>query len=128
MHRPGEELRKLLGRDLPAEAILPRAYDGPVRLIVPTVRTVLAPAETLTLKVLILAKGRPAEAALYWRELGRGEYAAVSLENVGRGVYKVSCPEADKDLEYYVKVKFENEEVFFPPTAPLINQTVVRTR
>jgi hypothetical protein len=128
MHRPGEELQKLLGRELPAEAILPRVYEGPVRVIVPTVRTVLAPAEALKLKVIILAKGRPAEAALYWRELGKGEYAAVPLQSTARGVYEVSCPGADKDLEYYVKVKVENEEVFFPPTAPLINQTVVRTR
>ena len=128
MHRPGEELQKLLGGEIPPAASLPRGYDGPPRVIVPMVRTVLGPAETLNLKVIILAKGRPAEAALYWRELGKGEYAAVPLQNAARGVYRVACPEADKDLEYYVKVKVENEEVFFPPTAPLINQTVVRTR
>jgi len=128
MHRPGEELKKLLGQEIPPDASLPRVYDGPLRVIVPTVRTVLAPGETLNLKVIILAKNRPGAAALYWRELGKGEYAAVPLQNAARGVYKVSCPEANKDLEYYVRVKVENEEVFFPPTAPLINQTVVRTR
>ena len=128
MHRPGEELQKTLGKEIPPPARLPRDYDGPPRVIVPTVRTVLVPGEALNLKVIVLAKDRPAEAALYWRELGEGEYAAVPLQNVARGVYRVTCPETNKDLEYYVKVIVNNGEICFPPTAPLISQTVVRTR
>ena len=128
MLRPGEELQKALGKEIPSQARLPRGYDGPPRVIVPAVRTVLAPGEALNLKVIVLAKVRPAEAALYWRELGKGEYAAVPLQNVARGVYRVTCPETNKDLEYYVKVIVNNGEVCFPPTAPLISQTVVRTR
>jgi hypothetical protein len=128
MHRPGEELQKVLGKEIPPQARLPRGYDGPPRVIVPTVRTVLAPGETLNLKVIVLAEDRPAEAALYWRELGKGEYVAVPLQNVARGVYRVSCPETDKDLEYYVKVIVNSGEIYFPPTAPLISQTVVRKR
>jgi hypothetical protein len=128
MHRPGEELQKTLGKEIPPPARLPRDYDGPPRVIVPTVRTVLVPGEALNLKVIVLAKDRPAEAALYWRELGEGEYAAVPLQNVARGVYRVTCPETNKDLEYYVKVIVNNGEIYFPPTAPLTSQTVVRTR
>jgi hypothetical protein len=78
--------------------------------------------------VLILAKRKPAEAMLYWREMGRGEYTTAPLENVARGVYRVSCPETNKDIEYYVRVRVDNGEVFFPPTAPTLGQTVVRTR
>ncbi len=128
MHRPGEELQKLLGRDIPSTAQLPKTYDGPPRLIVPTVRTALVPGEAMQLKVLLLAKKNPAEAMLYWREMGKGEYTTAALENVARGVYRVFCPETSKDIEYYVRVRVDNEDVFFPPTAPLLGQTVVRTR
>ncbi len=128
MHRPGEELSKLLGYDIPSSAQLPKSYDGPLRVIVPTVRTALAPGEVLSLKVLILAKGKPAEAALHWRELGKGAYAPIPLENVARGVYRGACPETGKDIEYYVKVKVDNEARFFPLTAPLVGQTVVRMK
>ncbi len=128
MHRPGEELQKALGKEIPPQARLPKDYDGPLRVIVPTVRTVLPTGEALNLKVIVLAKDRPAEAALYWRELGKGEYAVVPLQNIGRGVYRVTCPETNKDLEYYVKVTVNSRETCFPPTAPSISQTVVRTR
>jgi hypothetical protein len=47
---------------------------------------------------------------------------------VARGVYRATCPETSKDLEYFVKVIVNSEEVYFPPTAPRINQTVVRLR
>jgi hypothetical protein len=47
---------------------------------------------------------------------------------VARGVYTVSCPDTTKDLEYYLEVIVNNEAIDFPPTAPLISQTVVRTR
>jgi hypothetical protein len=128
MLQPGEELKKLLGYDLPRSAQLPRTYNGPPRVIVPTVRTALVPGEALNLKVLILAGKKPTEASLHWRELGKGEYTPVPLENVARGVYRVSCGEAGKDIEYYVKVRVDGEEVFFPPTAPLLGQTVVRMK
>jgi hypothetical protein len=126
MLKPGEELERLLGKELPLTSQLLKAYDGSPRVIVPTVRTTLAPGENLTLKVLILARQKPAEAALYWRELGKGAYAAAPLENVARGVYRVSCGEAGKDIEYYVKVRVDGKDIYFPPTAPLFGQTVVR--
>jgi len=128
IHRPGEELQKALGKELPPEARLLRVYEGPLRVIVPTVRTVLARGETLKLKVIILSQDWPLETLLHWRELGRGEFGAVPLRHLARGVYEVSCPEKDKDLEYYVEVKTDKDVSRFPPTAPSINQTVVRTR
>jgi hypothetical protein len=128
MHKPGEELRSMLGSEIPSAAQLPRAYDGPPLVIIPTVRTALVPGEALQLKVLILAKEKPAEAAFHWREMGKGEYATVPLENVNRGVFRASCPELGRDIEYYVRVRVDGKEVFVPPTAPLIGQTVVRLR
>ena len=128
MHRPGEELARALGQEIPLPARLPKDYDGPARVIVPTVRTVLAVGENLRLKVIVLAKEPPSAATLYWREMGKGEYAGVPLQHVARGVYTASCPDTSKDLEYYVEVMVGNKTVGFPPTAPLISQTVVRTR
>ena len=55
--RPEADLVKMLGSDVPAECVLPRAYDGPLRVIVPAVRTSLEAGEALALKVLVLAKG-----------------------------------------------------------------------
>jgi Malectin domain len=127
INRPDKELEKVLGREIPSPAQLPRSYDGPPRVIVPTVRTVLAAGEMLRLKVIILSKELPTEARLYWRKLGKGEFAEVPLRHVARGVYSVSCPETAEDLEYYIKVVINNEEITFPPTASLINQTAVRT-
>jgi hypothetical protein len=128
MLRPGSELRQILGQEIPASADLPNGYDGPPRVIVPTVRTVLAVGEALRLKVIVLAKEPPSGATLYWREMGQGEYVGVPLQHVARGVYTASCPDTAKDLEYYVEVKIKNETLDFPPTAPLTGQTVVRTR
>ncbi|MEW5902503.1 MAG: hypothetical protein AB1715_13640, partial [Acidobacteriota bacterium] len=126
--RPAEELRKALGHEIPSEAQVPKIYGGRPRVIVPTVRTVLAAGEALRLKVIILAQEQPSEAAFYWREMGQGEYAAIPLQNIARGVCKVTCPETEKELEYYVRVRSGSEEVYFPATAPAVSQTVVRKR
>jgi hypothetical protein len=126
MLRPGQELEKILQKELPAEAQLPKTYEGPARVIVPAARTLLSPDEALNLKVLILSREQPTEAALYWREMGRGEYAAAPLQKLARGVYNVSCPANGKDLEYYVKVRVSSGEIYFPATAPVLSQTAVR--
>jgi hypothetical protein len=126
MQRPGEELEKILQKELPAEAQLPKTYDGPARVIVPAARTLLSPGEALNLKVLILGREPPTEAALYWREMGKGEYVAAPLQKLARGVYRVSCPANGKDLEYFIKVRVSNEEIYFPATAPVLSQTAVR--
>jgi hypothetical protein len=128
MHRPAGELQETLGREIPLEARLPQKYDGPTRVIVPAVRTVLGRGEALNLKVIVLTAGWPAVAGLHWRELGKGEFKVAPLLNVARGVYRAACPETDKDLEYFVKVIVNSEEVYFPPPAPRLNQTVVRVR
>jgi len=124
--RPGEELQKILGHELPESTKLPRTYRGAPRIIVPAARTALASGETLQLKVIILSADPPVNPVLCWRELGRGDFAEVPLKKVARGVYKTTCPNTTGDLEYYVKIRFAGKEAYFPVTAPLLNQTVVR--
>jgi hypothetical protein len=125
---PGKELAGILGRDLPADAILPKSYDGPLRLIVPTVRTSLSPGEDLKLKVIVLTEDKPKEATLYWRAIGEKRYKEISISHLARGVYS-ACLSADmieNDFEYYIKVtSVDREEAVFPATAPEICQTVV---
>jgi hypothetical protein len=123
--RPNAELRGLMGEDLPADIDLGQAYKGNPRIIVPAVRTSLEAGESLTLKVILLAKAEPSGAGLYWRELGTGEFQVVPFEKVDRCVYRVRCPAQDVDFEYYLKAVVDGRDVAWPPTAPALNQTVV---
>jgi len=125
MDKPGEEIKKLLNADLPPRARLSNAYQGTVRVIVPSVRTSLEIGESLSLKVIVLAQDPPEEAALHWRELGKGKFAAVPLQKTARSVYSVSVPAAGRDIEYYIRVRAGGREAVFPATAPALNQTVV---
>ena len=128
--KPGDELARLLGEPLPAEAQPAREYRGPTRLIVPTVRASLAANEPLSLKVIVLSETPPRQAALHWRKLGQGGFAAVPLRHVERAVYLVELlPVANDDLEYYIEVQPETgPPVYFPATAPKLNQTLVLVR
>ncbi len=127
--QPGRELAKILGQELPEEAWPSKPYEGPPRIIVPTVRSSLATGEDLRLNVIILAQKQPKDAFLYWRPIGTDNYTMVALTHITRGVYSVTIParEIEKtDLEYHIKVTFEdNHAIYFPATAPQINQTVV---
>jgi hypothetical protein len=127
--KPGKELEQALGEPLPPEAQLPNAYAGTMRVIVPTVQTSLAPGNPLKLKVLILAAETPQEAALYWRTMGKGDYAKTPLVHVARGVYRVETlmsPTNATAFEYYLKIVPAKESpVYFPATAPDLNQTIV---
>jgi hypothetical protein len=128
--KPGEELARLLGEALPAEAQPAKGYHGPLRVIVPTVRSSLGTGEGLRLKVIILAEGGPSEALLWWRKLGTGAFRKVPLTHVARGVYSVQLPAqaaADADLEYYIEaLTGYHDRAVWPPTAPALNHTVVR--
>jgi hypothetical protein len=65
---------------------------------------------------------------LFWRKLGQGGFAKTPLIPVARGVYTVKLPTmtATDDLEYYVQVLPRGEApVYFPATAPYMNQTLV---
>jgi hypothetical protein len=123
--KPGEELKALLGGELPAYADLPEAYDGPARVVVPTVRTIAAAGETLTLKAMVLSAEPPASVTLYWRPLGSGKYAAVEMIHSARNTYRASLENLSDGIEYYILAKAGDREAVFPVTAPALNQTVV---
>jgi len=123
--KPGEELKKILGTDPPAETELSKVYDGAPRVFVTAQRTSLEPDEELKLTIIVLAKDKPQEAYFYWREMGKGQFQSVPLMHIARGVYTVTCPGKDVDIEYYIKVRADNREIYYPSTAPELNQTVV---
>ena len=129
LDKPGAELAKLLGEPLPEDANPTKLYRGPTRIIVPTQRTSLGTKETFNLKVLILSEKDPASAVFHWRHLGRFGYQKLPLVHVARGVWNVRVPpEAIEgtDWEYYIKVVPEKgKPVYFPPTTPQLNRTVV---
>jgi Malectin domain len=125
---PGRELAAILGADLPADAMPSKSYRGPLRVIVPTVRSSISAGEDLKLKVIVLAAERPKEAALYWRTMGKGGYTGIPLSHFARGVYSVQIPAGSikSDLEYYIKAtSTDGAEAMFPAAAPDVTQTVV---
>jgi hypothetical protein len=123
---PGVELEKLTGRPLSADlARLPRLYDGPPRVIVPTVRTMVGENEPLRIRVLVMSGTPTTEASIRWRQMGSGPFDTQELKRISRGVYESKLSVKDADIEYYVEVKCGGQELFFPPGAPDIVQTVV---
>jgi hypothetical protein len=125
---PGRELAGILGEKLPANAMPSKSYNGPLRLIVPTVRSSLSAGEDLQLKVIILSVAAPKDAALYFRPMGKGGFKKIPLNHVARSVYSARIPalQIQTDFEYYIKVNTtDGQESTFPATSPDINQTVV---
>jgi hypothetical protein len=98
-----------------------------MRIIVPTTRTSLAANEAMKLKVIILSEAAPRSATLCWRKFGERRFAKLPLKRVARGVYSVQLPAGAKDdFEYYIQAEPERgQPVYFPATAPRLNQTVV---
>jgi hypothetical protein len=127
--QPGRELEKILEQGLPEEAWPSKPYDGPPRIIVPTVRSSLKTGEDLRLKVIVLTQKKPEDAFLYYRPMGTNNYTMVALTHVARGVYSVMIPAREikkTDLEYHIKVTIDDKRsIYFPATAPKIDQTVV---
>jgi hypothetical protein len=126
--QPGKELAEMLGEPLPADAMPADSYDGPPRLMVPTVRGSLTAGEDLRLKVIVVGEKAPGNVALCWRPMGRGTFERLPLEHVARSVYSGRIPASqigDDGLEYYVQASVGTDTVRFPATAPALNQTVV---
>jgi hypothetical protein len=127
--QPGQELAKILGQELPADAMPSKPYEGSLRIIVPTVRGSLMAGEDLRLNVIILAQKQPKDAFMYWRPIGTDNYTMVALTHIARGVYSVTIPAREikkTDLEYHIKVTVDdNRSFYFPATAPQMDQTVI---
>lgn len=129
LSQPGEELASILGEPLPPDAVPFADYRGRPRLLVPTIRSILAEGEVLKLKAIVLSGGRPREAGVFWRVMGVGEFARIPLTHVARGVYFAEFPPGGArgiGIEYYVKaLAVDGTALYFPATAPRINQTMV---
>ncbi|MBM4018140.1 MAG: hypothetical protein FJ288_07385 [Planctomycetes bacterium] len=114
---------------LPALPVQPaeKSYHGPMRLIVPTVRTAIEAGEALALRVLVLAEKPPRDLAACVRPLGRGQFARLPLAHVARGVYSAKVtPPAGEDFEYYIEAApGSGPPVRWPAAAPAASQTVV---
>ena len=127
--QPGEELAKILGDDLPENAMPSTQYLGRPRMFVPTVRSMLMVGEDLKLKVIILAQNQPKDAALFWRPMGRGKFSRIPLTHIARGIYSAVIDAGrikQTDIEYHIKAgSTDGPTLTFPPAAPHINQTVV---
>jgi hypothetical protein len=129
IEKPGVELEQILGEPLPATAQLNQAYSGPLRVIIPSVRTARRPGEALTLRALILSAEPVEEVTLKWRVLGAKRWKSVEFRHVTRGVFEAALPcakDKNKDVEYLVKARTTSGvEAVWPPTAPNTGQTVV---
>lgn len=129
IEKPGAELARLLGEKLPDNYQPPMTYRGPLRVIVPTVRTSLNAGENFRLKIMILSQEPIQQAEFHWKPLGGAKYNVLSAEHVSRGVYSINLPAAEAgkgDFEYFVRViPAKGTAVVFPATAPQQNQTIV---
>lgn len=123
----GARLEKALGESLPADAQLARSYDGPTRLIVPTVRTAVMAGEPLEITAIVLSPKPVQRVEVFRRRLGQDvAFDAVTAAHHERGWYRATLEPDGEDFEYYVQAVDENgSEVRWPATAPGLCQTVV---
>lgn len=124
-----QKLSELAYEELSEDIAQTRQYDGPARIFVPTLRSSIEAGESLKLKVIILDSTPPKDAAIYWSGLGEKKYNKATLRHIDRGVYAVTISGEDikqNDIEYYVEVTTDKgQKLYFPATAPKINQTVI---
>jgi len=124
----GREMEKILGEKLPVSMNPSKNYVGKERMIVPTVRSSLDIGEPFQLKIIFLGE-KPKSAYFYWRQLGKGDYQIMYLKHIARNDYGITLSSGviHGDFEYYVKaVSNTGKHLFFPATAPELNQTVIK--
>jgi hypothetical protein len=121
------ELVETSGMPLPEATVVSLLYQGEPRIIVPSVRSMAVQGERSELKVIVLDNEKPAEALLFWRTMGEGEFRPLPLHPVARGVHKVKLPEVPAGgAEYFIRVRTAaGKPLVWPATAPTTGQTVV---
>lgn len=119
-------LARVLGKPLPPEAAPSQRYTGPARIAVPTVRTLVAPGESLALRIFVLDQTPPSAVAVRVRSFGGKESQAIAASRQGRAVWRATLLPATEDFEYWVEARTAGGDILrWPPTAPQLNQTVV---
>ncbi len=117
------ELARGLGGEVPEEAYPSQAYTGPARVVVTPARTLGYSGELLSIDALAL--GDVQAVALHLRPMGSGEYEAVELDHVARGVWTTTIGPLEEDVEYWVEAQLSDGAAVFPAAAPEITHTVV---
>ena len=119
----GQALEEGLGRTLPDDANPSKEYTGPARVVVTPARNVAYAGENLVVKAQVL--GDASEVILHHRTMGIGDFEAVALNHVARGVWSTTLPALTDDLEYYVEGVTAEGTVSWPAAAPQLSHTVV---
>jgi hypothetical protein len=119
-------LADALGGPLPPSVEPGKCYPGPLRIVVPTARTLAAEGEILKLRVIVLDREPARSVQLHWRRLGAGEFRTVGAEKMGRSTYQAALPPVEGDVEYYlIAVTSSGKDLIWPAAAPGLCQTVV---
>ncbi|MFO7853488.1 MAG: hypothetical protein ACQERS_08130 [Bacteroidota bacterium] len=122
-------LKEHLDKEWPEEASLSHAYEGFLRIIVPSKRSLLEKDENFKLKIRILLQQPINMVQLYWKPLGNKNYNKKKFKHIKRGVYKTKLNHEKinkHDFEYYVKaVNQSDKKTFFPVNPKKINHTIV---
>jgi len=120
------KLVELSGAPLPSAAAPRQEYQGPPRLIVPTVRNLVESGESLALKIIALDNQPMKSVVVEVRPLGRGSWRQLPAQHIARAVYSAPLPGAKDDFEYHVTAwTVSGVELHWPASAPHLNQTVV---
>ena len=104
----------------------PKAYQGTPRLIVTTVRSIVAKGEALTLKIIALNNQPVKSLSVKIRPLGSASWQTIPSRHLARAVYEATLPPAQDDFEYHITAETAaGQTLFWPATAPDLNQSVV---
>lgn len=121
-------LVRLIQCDLPIAASPSRAYAGPARIIVPTVRTSSAAGESVRLRVIVVSEADPGAIELCWRWIGAADYHREPAARVARRVFGVSLPRlyaGNPALEYHVEARVGDSTLRWPASDRGLDQTVI---
>jgi hypothetical protein len=127
MQRHDSTLVAILGNPLPEEASVRTSYRGSSGIFMSSVCTQAKKGDQLELRPFILSDSPCKNLTLYWRPLGKGQFKKVNADHRARQAYRVTLPESDEGCsEYYLEASLENgEKIFYPVTAPALNQTTI---
>jgi hypothetical protein len=104
----------------------PKEYQGQPRLIVPTVRSVVNKGESVRLKTIALDPQPVKSVSVLVRQLGGRKWKTIPARHLARAVFEARLPAARDDFEYHVTAETAGgQKMFWPATAPAMNQTVV---
>lgn len=124
---PGARLEALLGEPLSADLEPSTSYEGPLRVIVPTVRGSVFEGERLHVRALVLSSAAPRTVRVRWRRPD-GRFHTVPLRRLRRGVYVATLPAATSRgtmFEYHVDVVGHDGTRTRFPADPAANASVV---